>query len=159
MVQWISRLLVSVVVVASIPSLALAWEAEGLRSGMPLAEVTKIMLGRGQTLSHKVGVGERKNAYMIAVGGGWLQFCEDVLYGWDRVLQQAGFEAFVLFTERETQRLGQRPTLQSISTKFELIATWDLGRDLLSYGLSKDRDGWRFSRGHEDTSLEQRCRR
>jgi hypothetical protein len=156
-----SRVLALIVVLT--PTLAFGWEAEGLRSGMGVGEVTKIMLGRGESIKHKVAVGGRNNAYMLAVTSGWIAFCEDTLYGWDRVLP-GGFTAFVALTERETKRLGRKPTLESITdAKFELIATWDLGQDLLQYALSywgsKDPEPWRFSRNYEDTLVEQRCRR
>ena len=141
-----------------IPVAALAWEVDGLRSGMSVAEVTKVMLARGESIDRRVEIGGRKGAYLLSVKSGWLGFCSDALYSYSRFLP-GGFVAFVVSTDREAKRLGA-PTLQSITEKLELIATWDLGRDLYSFAISKelDADTFTFSRSHENVTIEQRCR-
>jgi hypothetical protein len=141
-----------------IPVAALAWEIDGLRSGMTVAEVTKVMLAKGESIDRRAEIGGRKGAYLLSVKSGWLGFCSDVLYSYNRFLP-GGFVAFVVNVDREAKRLGA-PKLQSITEKLELIASWDLGRDLYSLALSKElnTDVFTFSRDHEDTTIEQRCR-
>jgi hypothetical protein len=140
------------------PAAALAWEIDGLRSGMTVAEVTRVMLARGESIDRRVEIGDRKGAYLLSVKSGWLSFCSDVLYSYNRFLP-GGFAAFVVNVDREAKRLGA-PKLQSVTMKLELIAYWDLGKDLYSLALSKElnSDVFTFSRDHEDTMLEQRCR-
>jgi hypothetical protein len=142
------------------PVAAFAWEVDGLRSGMSVAEVTKVMLERGESIDRRVENGSLKDAYLLSFGhkSGWLVFCRDVLYGYNRFLP-GGYEAFVVNTERAAKRLGA-PTLESSKLKLELIATWNLGRDRFSYAISKelDQNVFTFSFDHEDTEIEQRCR-
>jgi hypothetical protein len=127
---------------------------------MSVAEVTKVMLARGESIDRRAEVSDRTNQYLLSVKSGWLGFCSDVLFSYNRFLP-GGYAAFVVNTDREAKRLGHKPSLWSITEKLEIIATWDLGRDLYSFAVSKELDTneFTFSRSHEDTTIEQRCRR
>jgi hypothetical protein len=118
------------------------------------------MLARGESIDMRVEVSERRNQYLLSVKSGWLGFCSDVLFSYTRFLP-GGYVAFVANTDRDAKRLGHKPSLWSITEKLEIVATWDLGRDLFSYAISKElsSDVFTFSRSHEDTTLEHPCRR
>jgi hypothetical protein len=141
-----------------LPRAAVAWEIDGLRSGMTIAEATKAVLAQGDTIDRRMELRERNDAYLLKVTSGWLSFCSDVLYAYRRFLP-GGFEAFVLNTERETKRLGA-PALQSIPLQLELVASWTVGQDLLTFAVSKEHgaNNFTFSRGYEDSTVEQRCK-
>jgi hypothetical protein len=155
----------------SIPLAAHAWEEDGFRSGMTLAEAMAVVASYGQGALNRIKVsGGPKNAYSVTIGGknGWnsygyklssgelqtgaVHFCSDVLYGYDRLLP-GGFEAFVKNTEREASRLGAA-TLQSFSrAPMQIVASWSLGNDSLSFGLDKFYGEFSFSRAWENLSV------
>jgi hypothetical protein len=153
------------------PSAVSAWEADGFRSGMTLAEAMAVLISRGEGVLDRFQIsGGPKNAYGVQIKsksgwgsygvklkggelhGGWLLFCSDVLYGYDRFLP-GGFEAFVTNAEREARRLGA-PTLQSLSgASMQIIASWSMGNDRLSLGLDKFDGEFSFSRVYENLSV------
>lgn len=167
------RRIVAVILVTSVPYSASAWEVDGFRSGMTLAEAMTVIRSHGKGVLNRFEVrGAVKNTYSLTLKGkvGWdygyklmsgeltsgsLTFCSDILYGYDRYLA-GGFEGFVTNTERETGRLGN-PTLQSFTgASMQISASWSTGNDRLSFGLEKFDGQFYFSQSYEDLS---RCPR
>ena len=151
---------VAVIAGLLVPCIANAWEVDGLRSGMTLAEATAAVLSSGDIVDSRVGIAGAdgrtvKNKYSLGVRGAhrnaWLSFCSDVLYRYDRFLP-GGFEAFVRSTEQEARRLDRAATLRSISLKMEIIASWDIGNDQLSFSAEKFEGRFNFARSYEDFS-------
>lgn len=140
-------------------SSAAAWEVDGLRSGMALAEATKVALARGVTLKNHVRT-DRKDAYFVATSNGWLAFCRDVLYGYEKV-HPGGFETFVMELEKEQSSRRVRPTLTGIAVKFELLAVWDDGDQRVTLGLSRNYSTkeFLFSKSYDDAVVERNCER
>jgi hypothetical protein len=156
------------------PFTASAWEADGFRAGMTLAQAMAVTLSHGEGILGRFetpGIrGGPRNAYMVQLKrkAGWdshgpklasgetnsgrLIFCSDVLYAYDRYLP-GGFEAFVTSTEREARQRGA-PTLQSFSgASMSISASWSAGSDGPSFDLEKFDGQFYFSRSHEDPSV------
>ena len=147
---------VSALVLSALSSTAVAWEADALRSGMTLAEATKTILSQGESVERKVDISGLRNAYFLQLRNGWLGFCLDLLYSYDRFLP-GGFEAFVVNAEKEERRRGA-PTLRSIAEKFEIIATWHAGEDRFALAVSKEGPNrFVFSRVYEDLAVKKPC--
>lgn len=164
--DWLRRVVGGVVVVV-IPFTASAWEADGFRSGMTLAEAMAVVVSRGEGTIHRAEVaGGPKNSYSVILKSksgaygyklrsgelqsGLLTFCSDVLFGYDRLLP-GGFEAFVTNTEREARRLGA-PVLEAHSVNMSIIASWTMGNDRQSFSVDKLEFQFNFSRSYENVS-------
>jgi len=137
---------------------------------MTLAEAMAVVVSRGEGILGRYETrGGPKNAYGVQLKSksgwdaygfklksgelhsGWLNFCSDMLYGYDRYLP-GGFEAFVTNTEREARQLGA-PTLRSFSgASMQIVASWSIGNDRLSFGVEKFDGEFSFSKSYEDLS-------
>jgi hypothetical protein len=89
-----------------VSTIAIAWDADGFQSGTPVAEVERELAAAGMTGKPRVGEGGLRDAYLIPAAEGWLGFCKDRLFSYERAFKGRSLSAIATMIQVEIERRG-----------------------------------------------------
>jgi hypothetical protein len=133
-----------------VPTLAIAWDADGFRSGTPVADVERELAAAGITGKPRVGEGDLRDAYLIPAAEGWLGFCKDRLFSYERRFEGRSLSAIATMIQVEIERRGP-PTVKttppvSIGMK-GVWFHWQQGNEEFLIVLSQENGSWKRRSG------------
>lgn len=100
------RILLAAGVLLSVVANAIAWEADGFKSGDSVERVEQELARLGIAQPARVRHSDRKETYTIGANGQWFTFCRDRLYDYDRLMPFT-MTSLAMIVGKEIETRGQ----------------------------------------------------
>jgi hypothetical protein len=146
-------------IILSVPTVAIAWDADGFRSGTPVADVERELAAAGITGKPRVGHGDLRDAYSIPARESWLGFCKDRLFSYEHTFERRSLSAIATMIQVEMERRGP-PTVQTAPVRVGMKGIWfhwGQGNEAFLIVLSQEGGKLEASKRYENVALKSPC--
>jgi len=138
---------------------ALAWEADGFRSGSDVAVVAQELASWGVERPQRAPLSGSNAAYVIESQKRWFLFCNDILYEYVRSFD-VRMPSFAKMLQTEVERLGPPLTVHAgppIGAEKGIWFSWSLGPGQIFQLIVEGDDTLSASRRFVDVKVAEPC--
>ena len=143
-----------------VPTVAIAWDADGFRSGASVADVERELATAGITGKPRVGEGGLQDAYLIPAAEGWLGFCKDRLFSYERRFEGRSLSAIATMIQVEIERRGPPDVKTTPPVRIGMKGLWfhwQQENEAFLIVLSQEDGKLEASKRYENVALRNPC--